>query len=468
MAGTYPLPDIQLDSFWSFTPAQRENILLDGIASTHAWHYQRNRAYQQTVAARGVPAIIDLNAASPSRRAEIFPRLIRPTAQTFKSYIDILGTPFPQHRPREFLAWLDDQLSVELPRERFSSFQPRFKSLEALLQSIEREFADLGIEISTSSGTSGRSTIMVRDQASMDKTVESFYLAFQRYLGMEADHRAIFVMPSQTRIAMARMAAFSIKRVGLTDDRVHFTIPFPAEPDQVRVRAGRTFQPGWAGFKERELWHPFMNWMQEHYVTPRAVRMTIELLIQAEAAAEKVLLFGGWVQLHAIAQELQQAGRSLRLVPGSLLGTGGGLKELYPFAPAQIREDLAAVVGLADGQRIPIRDVYGMAEGNWAAMQCQQGNYHVPPWIYPGTLDEDDRFQQEPDSTGLLAFLDPFGGGSLFPAFFKTADQVRLVRADAPGDPSLRCLCGESGAYITQDSIQRVDLLDEAGCAAQV
>jgi len=67
-----------------------------------------------------------------------------------------------------------------------------------------------------------------------------------------------------------------------------------------------------------------------------------------------------------------------------------------------------------------------------------------------------------------LAFFDPYGSGPLFPSFFKTADQVRLIRGDGAGNRNGHCPCGELGAYIPQDSIQRVDLLDEAGCAAQV
>jgi hypothetical protein len=311
---------------------------------------------------------------------------------------------------------------------------------------------------------------MVRDQATTDSTVESFYQAFDRYLGMQHVHRAIFVMPRQSRIAMARMASFSVKRLGLDADCIHFAIPFPADPDRIRIRSGRIFRPGLAGTVERRFWYPFINWMQESYVTPRAVRATLELLERAEAAGEKALLFGGWVQLHAIAQELQQAGRILYLAPGSLLGTGGGLKELYPFTPAQIRQDLEGVIKLAGGAAdpAPLRDFYGMAEGNWAAMQCRQGNYHIPPWIYARTLDDDDCLQEDANALGLLAFFDPYGGGELFPAFFKTTDQVRLIRGAEAASGGLECPCGETGAYIAQDSIQRVDLLDEAGCAAQL
>jgi hypothetical protein len=457
-----------LSEFWTMDPSQRQRILLEAIAQTHAWHYGRNRAYQQAVSARGVGARIDLNGDEPGDPSHLLPRLVRPTAQTFKSYIDILGTPFPQDQPRPFLHWLGDQLSVDLPAAAASAVRSAYPSLETLLQDIEDRFSSLDLEILTSSGTSGRSTIMVRDREATSRTVESFYLAFQRYLGMAGVQRAIFIMPRQTRIAMARMASFSVKRLGLDDDRIHFTIPFPAHPDQVRIRAGRTFRQGWAGTRERRFWYPFMNWMQEHYVNSRAVSSAVDLLVRAEAAGEKVLLFGGWIHLHAMALSLREQGRVLRLAPGSLLGTGGGLKELYPFPPARIREDLGQVIKRVDGQPVEVRDVYGMAEANWAAMQCRAGSYHVPPWIYARTLDDDGHFQEAPDAVGLLAFLDPYGGGRLFPAFFKTADQVRLVHPEAlPGD-GLACPCGEAGAYITQDSIQRVDLFDEAGCAAQV
>jgi hypothetical protein len=366
------------------------------------------------------------------------------------------------------LTWLADQLSIELPRKRFNKFQQRYRSLETLLQDFEDNFSEFGVEISTSSGTSGRSTIMVRNQFDMDRTVESFYLAFQRYLGMQADHQAIFVMPQQTRIAMVRMASFSVKRVGLSSDQIHFTIPFPAYPDQVRIQAGRTFQDGWQGALEGRILHPFMNWMNEHVVLPQTIKRTINLLKQVESTGEKALLFGGWVQLHAIALELEKESHVIRLAPDSLLGTGGGFKQHYPFTTYQIRQDLLKVFEINSGQPIQIRDVYGMAEGNWAAMQCQQGNYHIPPWIYAVTLDDDDQFQENVESNGLLAFYDPYAGGQLFPSFFKSADKVRLINGLRAFDHSMNCACGEIGAYIVKDSIERVDLLDEAGCAAQI
>ncbi len=448
-----------LAEFWQLSPEQRTSILSKGIEEAHSWHYLRNKAYRHAMEAREI---------GPKVGQDDFARLLRPTAQTFKSYIDVLDTPFPQDEPRQFLDWIADQISIPFPRDRFDRFRRRYPSLESFLKDFEHVYKDFGFEVSTSSGTSGRSTIMVRDHAGMDITAQSFYLCFQRYFGMQIDHRTIFVMPKQTRITMARMVSFSFWRVGIPEDHAHFTIPFPAYPDQVRIRSGRTFRDGWRGEVERRLWHPFMNRINDGYVMPNAIRESIRLLEKAENAGEKVLLFGGWIQLHDIAQKVQASGKSLHLSPGSLLGTGGGFKEQTSLTPEEIRDFVGQVIRMNDGRPIPLRDVYGMAEGNWAAMQCSQGNYHIPPWIFSVTLDKNDRIQDGPDNTGLLAFFDPYGGGNLFPSFFKTTDRVRLVNGGKVYDDNFTCPCGDTGAFITQGSIKRVDLLDEAGCAAQV
>ena len=459
-----PLNHYQAVDFWNMTPAERESVLLEAIARTHAWHYGRNQAYQRLVASRGV---------GPELNGDDLARILRPTAQTFKSYIGVIGTPFPQQRPVAFLEWLADQLSVHLPRERFKQFQRTYPSLEKLLQDFEVIFEDFGFEITTSSGTSGRSTIMVRDSETVDLAVDCFVQATLAVWGVGKDHNVIFMMPRQTRIAMARTARFGTERLGIDGERVHFTIPFPADPDRVRVRTGRTFLPGWRGMLERRISHPLAEWMEERYVQPRAVTRTIVLLEQAQRVGIPTLLFGSLVQLHDLSQKLQdlgygQNGHRMWLPSGSLVGSGGGLKQFYAFSPDQIRQDIQAVLGTEGGKPVPIRDVMGMAEANWAAPQCEAGNYHLPPWVYAVALNDDDEILLGSDVVGLLAFFDPIGGGHLFPSFFKTTDQVRLVNGAQGHDPAQRCSCGRDTTYIVHRTIRRVDLLDEAGCAGQL
>jgi hypothetical protein len=472
-----------LTDFWAMPPDEREMILLEAIAETHAWHYDRNPAYRRLVESRGVGSRLDgqepLGPESKDLGAykRTLARVLRPTAQTFKSYIGAIGTSFPQERPTVFLEWLAEHLSLELPRDRFGQFRQRYPTLEKLLQDFEAVFDDYGFEITTSSGTSGRATIMVRDRETVNLAVDCFVQTTLAIWGVGGEHNAIFMMPRQTRIAMARTARFGAERLGMQGEgRAHFTIPFPADPDRVRIRTGKAFRAGWRGMLERRLQHPLARWMDERYVQPKAVTETISLLQEAARSGTPTLLFGSLVQLHTLSGELQrlgygQSGRQICLPANSLVGTGGGLKQMYPFSPSQIRKDVEAVLRIetAEGKEpVPIRDVMGMAEANWAAPQCEVGNYHLPPWVYVVALDDDDEIVSDAEVVGLLAFFDPFGGGHLFPSFFKTTDQVRMVNGGGSYDPARRCPCGQDTSFIVEGTISRVDLLDEAGCAGQL
>ncbi|MBI9044645.1 MAG: hypothetical protein JEZ06_09180 [Anaerolineaceae bacterium] len=455
--------DYQLKDFFKIPPTQRPEILLNKIIASHRYHFTRNTAYRRLMMAKGIgETIADTDMV----------HVLRMTSQVFKSYIDILGTPFPNHQPQQFMQWISDNLSIELPAKKLSQFKTRYKTLEDLLLAAENIYTEQGFEIGTSSGTSGRATIILRDKDTADKAVEAYQLAVYRLWGTVDEHQFIFVMPQDTRIVMARVARMATKRLGL-DRQSHFTIPFSATPDQVRIRAGRTFEEGFKGWVEEKIINPFMNWMNENYVKSKYVNGTIELLEQMATKQENVLLFGGWIQLHQIYLGLLERGYSengkvLKLGQASMLGTGGGIKEAYPFPSHQIRDDLQSIVRIADGSALPHRDVYGMAEANWAAAQCEQGNYHLPPWVYAVIVGDNDQIVETADANGILAFYDPLTEGGLFPNFFKTADAVHLINGGRFYDEKLACPCGYQTTYITRDSIIRQDRLDEAGCAGQI
>jgi hypothetical protein len=454
---------LELSDFFELSPSQRNEILLSAIIKTHAWHYSRNPSYRLTVDAKGIGTSIDLND---------FSRILRPTSHVFKSYVDILGTPFPENDPFGFVDWMAGNLSIDLPEDQIKSFKPRYPNLESFLTAIEIIFSNLGFVIGTSSGTSGKATIMVRDTIAAQSAIEAYKLAVYALWGTKDEHQIIFIMPARTRIVMAWVARLATDRLGM-GEQSHFTIPYHATPDQVRIRSGRLFKPGFRGFIEQHIYHPFMAWMNDHRVKDMYVNRTITLLEKYSDERKPVLLFGGWVQLDEICEGLRErgygtGGKKLVLNPKSMIGTGGGLKEMYPLTPRQIQDRLEDIIINPEGQTIHHRDVYGMAEANWAAAQCAHGNYHIPPWIFSVVLDSEDEIINEVDATGLLAFFDPIAGGQLFPSFFKTADRVRLVNNTIQQHPDLNCPCGYQTAYITEGSIIRQDRLDEAGCAAQL
>jgi hypothetical protein len=445
---------VNLSDFYSIRPAKRDEILLDAIHRSHAWHYTRNDAYHATVSARGVGANLS---------REQLARLLRVSAITFKGYIEQLGTPFPQDQPRRFLEWLGGQLSLALPPDRADDLRPRYATLEGLLRAIEELYADLGLEIVTSSGTSGKFTILVRDAATVRTATEAYFTAIRHSWGISPEHALVFVVPEQTRVAMAHIAHMGTRV--LRWDTVIYTMPFSADPDTIRVRTGRTFRPGMRGLWEQHVLHPFMIWAGATVADRRFVSVTIQALKQCTAEGRPVMLLGGLVQLDTLAEGLL-INNGLELPANSRIATGGGLKQAYPLSPTQIRAHLAQALRGPGGGPLPVTDIYGMAEANWAAFQCARGNYHMPPWVYMAAMDDDDRPLQGSDVTGLLAFWDPLGGGDVYPPFFQTTDRVRLVNGNGYFEPALVCPCGEDTPYFVHDTIQRVDLIEEAGCGA--
>jgi hypothetical protein len=446
-----------LSEFYAIPPGARDRILLDAIHESHAWHFARNASYRATMSARGVGDRI-----SP----EQLPRLLRTSAITFKGYIEQLGTPFPQDHPQRVLAWLADQLSFELPTARGALLRSSYSTLEGLLAAIEALFSDAGLEIVTSSGTSGRFTLLVRNRATVTTATDAYFTAIGYAWDIGPQYDMVFVMPAVTRVAMARIAHLGTRELEwAADSSVAYTMPFKADPDTIRVRTGRTFRPGLRGLWERRVLRPFMVWAYEALAKDKFIKATVKALERSAAARRPVMLLGGLVQLDAVGQHVLECG-GMELPAGSRIATGGGVKELYPRSPDQIRTDLGRAMHGPGGVTLPVTDIYGMAEANWAAFQCPEGNYHMPPWVYVGVMDDDDRPVQGSDITGLLAFWDPLGGGDGYPPFFQTADWVRLVNGNGYFDAALVCPCGTVTPYLVRNTIQRVDLIEEAGCGA--
>jgi hypothetical protein len=445
---------IPLCDFYDIEPQKRDEILLDSICERHTSHFSRNDAYRTTVSARGV---------GPDLTPEQLPRVLRVSAITFKGYIERLGTPFPQDQPQRFLEWLADQLSIEIPLDRATTLRSRYGRLESLLNAIETLYADLGLEIVTSSGTSGKFTILVRDESTLQTATDAYFTGIERAWGINAEHVLVMVMPEETRVAMAHIAHLGTRV--LEWDKVEYTMPFKADPDTIRVRTGRTFRPGLQGAWERRVLNAFMAWADRALAQRRFVGRTGQALERSAATGRPVMLLGGLVQLDAVAQHLLERG-GIDLAEGSRIATGGGLKQAYPRTPDQIRADLGRALRGPDGKPLPVTDIYGMAEANWGAFQCIEGHYHLPPWVYVAVMDHDDRRIRGSDVTGLLAFWDPLGGGEVYPPFFQTADRVRLVNGSGHFDPARVCPCGDDTPYFVRNTIQRVDLIEEAGCGA--
>lgn len=436
-----------LEQFFEMPHRERMPIILEAIEEKHKYHFNNNRAYRKAVSARGLSKHVDITS---------YERMLRSASLTYKSYIEHAGF-FPQDHPLIFVKWLNEQLSVPLPEERFTFLKDKYKTFDAMLVDIENVYSDQGIEIVTSSGTSGKTSVVARDKETITLSFKSFFTCIDKSWGVKRGTSLIFVMPNQTRVAMARTATLGVRELSWSSDAsVYFTMPFTATTDIIRIRSGRIFREGLTGVIEKRILNPLIAWGSEKKAKPVFTKNTWEALQACIEAKEPLMLLGAANQLH-----LFTGGKTI-LPTGSRIATGGGMKELYPYTFDQIRDDLKKSFA-----NTPISDVYGMSEANWAAFECSEGNYHIPPWVYPVITDNNDRIIQEQEGKGLLAFFDPIGGGNLLPPFFQTADHVCLINGGCTYNSDLICSCGYDTAYI-RGRVMRADLLGEAGCAGQI
>lgn len=174
----------------------------------------------------------------------------------------------------------------------------------------------------------------------------------------------------------------------------------------------------------------------------------------------KLYITGMWGALHPFAERVRAAGfsgRDFREDNGIYLG--GGLKRAQ--LPPDYREYVFETFNL---QPRFIYQMYGMQELNSSMPRCQKGmRYHVPPWVVPLILDKaGDALLpvEQGEYEGRAAFFDlslegRWGG---------------VISGDRVSIDFGPCACGQKGPSIRDDIARYADLEgdDKIGCAGTV
>jgi hypothetical protein len=156
---------------------------------------------------------------------------------------------------------------------------------------------------------------------------------------------------------------------------------------------------------------------------------TVLGIVRDELGGAPVHMAGGLILLHRVAEEGLKMGMEPGLGPGSRVSTGGGTKGLPP--PPEMESTIKRFAGVD-----VIYEAYGMTEIGDAFGSCEQGRFHIWPWIVPFVLDEETGsvLPRQGKQRGRGAFFDlsaqTYWGGVV------TGDRVS-VSWD-------RCPCGRS------------------------
>ncbi|HEX7874215.1 MAG TPA: hypothetical protein VF475_14980 [Sphingobium sp.] len=323
------------------------------------------------------------------------------------------------------------------------------------------KLSDEGFFVSCSSGTTGKSAMLVASLADMHRVKKETLAAYCWGSGIE---------PKQDRIMFGTGAIASVPRnhwssVGQREglqDPAYEPWTFPIPPVTVgsltkmvvlrKMMAEGTAQP--ADIADFEA----TSAMREKALAD-AVESTADEIVKHRE--RKIHVGGLWMNLWQIAKAVRDRGYSAKdFNPENSIYVGGGLKR------AKLPDDYQDYVFETFNIR-PERNFqnYSMQELQSGMPKCQKGGrYHLPPWLVPLILDKSGDnllpIDQTQEYEGRAAFfdlsLDGRWGG--------------VISGDKVAIDFRPCACGHKGPTI-RDNVQRYADLegdDKIGCAGTV
>lgn len=318
----------------------------------------------------------------------------------------------------------------------------------------------VGHFISCSSGTTGKSAMLIASQKDMDWSKIDTVNVFAWGSGVQPMQDRMLIgcapvasAPKNTTIAEAQYAAFANPAFP------HFHYPVPpitvgSLTKMVVMRkaiADGTARPG-------DIAEFDATSKARQTAIDAAVGITAEEIIKHRD--KKLMLAGLWNGLYQVAAAVRERGFSAKdFHPDNCIYVGGGLKRAQ--LPPDYQQYVHETFNIPEGRHF---QNYSMQELNSGMPKCRAGGrYHVPPWIVPMILNKDgDALLPHPggEIEGRAAFfdlsLDGRWGGVI------TGDRISLDYSP--------CACGNAGASIRDNIVRYADLEgdDKIGCAGTI
>lgn len=357
-----------------------------------------------------------------------------------------------QQRWDKLSKWLDTVSSYRVPVNEVSD-------VDGMDRWVERLGAK-GFFVSCSSGTTGKSAMLVASQQDMDWCRKEAVATYAWGSGITpARDRRMFGMAPVAHVPRNLVTGEAYVSA-LQDPNVpRFAYPVPpitvgALTHMVVLRkamADGTAKPEDVAEFERIS-------AERQKLVADAVGITARAVV--EARHHKLHVTGLWAGLYEVARAVRDMGYSAKdFHPENSIYVGGGLKRAK--LPADYREFVYETFNIR-----PERNYqnYSMQELHSGMPRCRAGGrYHVPPWVVPLILDKAG------DSLLPIAATEYEGRA----AFFDLSIDGRwggVISGDRISIDFNPCRCGQRGASIRDDIVRYADLEgdDKIGCAGTV
>jgi hypothetical protein len=377
----------------------------------------------------------------------VVPLLFPHTA--YKSYPESFLT---EERWDRLGKWLDTVSSHRVPPQD----RDRIDGIDDWMEKLEES----GHYVSCSSGTTGKSAMLVASAKDMDWCRTEAVAAYSWGSGVKpAQDRQMFGMAPVAHVA--RNLATGEAYVAALQDPASERFQYPVPPITVggltqmvvlrkAIAEGTALPDDIRRFEE-------MSAMRQKAVDD-AVGITARAVVAARA--NKLHVTGLWLGLYTVAKAVRDMGYSAKdFNPENSIYVGGGLKRAK--LPDDYREFVYETFNIQ-----PERNYqnYSMQELHSGMPRCQKGGrYHVPPWVVPLILDK--------AGDELLPIRDGEYEGRA--AFFDLSIDGRwggVISGDKVSIDFSPCACGHRGPTIRDDIVRYADLEgdDKIGCAGTV
>jgi hypothetical protein len=317
-----------------------------------------------------------------------------------------------------------------------------------------------GNYISCSSGTTGKSAMLIASEADMDWSRVDTVNVFTWGSGVEAKQDRMMIgcapvatVPKNVIIGEAQTAAFT------NPDWSRWVYPVP--PITVgsltkmvvlrkRMADGVATPQEIADFESTST--------ERAGVLDKAIELTADEIIANRD--KKLMVAGLWSGLFAVAKIVRERGYSAKdFDPDNCIYVGGGLKRA--LLPDDYQDFVHGTFNIPAERTF---QNYSMQELNSGMPKCRAGGrYHLPPWIVPFLLNEEgDELLPigEGEVEGRAAFfdlsLDGRWGGVI------TGDKISVDFGP--------CACGNKGPSVKDNITRYADIKgdDKIGCAGTV
>ncbi|PLK26156.1 hypothetical protein [Novosphingobium sp. TH158] len=319
-----------------------------------------------------------------------------------------------------------------------------------------------GYYISCSSGTTGKSAMLIASQKDMDWSKIDTVQVFSWGSGVKPEANRYMVgcapvatVPKNQTIAEAQKAAFSHPELG----RWNYPVPPITVGSLTKMVVMRKkMADGTASPQEIADFEATSADRQK--VLDDAIELTAQHIIENR---DKLLMVSGlWSGLYAVAKAVRDKGYSAKdFNPDNCIYVGGGLKRAQ--LPADYKEFVHETFNIRPEQDF---QNYSMQELNSGMPKCREGNrYHVPPWIVPMILDK--------EGDALVPY--DVNGGEIEgrAAFFDLSLDGRwggVISGDRISLDYSPCACGNKGPSVRDNIARYADLEgdDKIGCAGTI